>query len=673
MKNSLLLLVSLLFIVPVSAQNKASWEDYLEYLYGSGDQSAVSFQEAYSLLTELSSQPLDINTAETEDLLQIPGLDINQISDIIEYREKYGKLKDIHELSLIPSIDDRLRDYLFSFLYVAEIEPRKWYSRESLKYGISHLKHQILLTGSFPTYAKDKTYLGDNTKHSLRYSVGMGEKVKFNITGGKSVGENFFTQNNRWGYDSYTYNLSIRQLGVFKQIILGTFRGQFGMGLTMNNTYTLSKQSMLSAIGRISSVFSPYSGTSDEKYFQGGAVALQLPCNLSISAFVSYRNADATLNADNSMSTIITTGYHRTKNEIEKKNNISIFTTGAHVRYGKTFGGDFDWSVGTSVVYTNFSNLLNPIYTKKNTLPTSQLYRFYYPSGNNIYNIGVDYRLRWRFLSLIGETAYSGRADNTRYGKSKGNGTPVATLNSLIWRANGKMTLTAVQRYYSYRYQAFYGRAFGENSSVTNESGIYGGLHYEVLRNLTLDFYTDYAYFAWYRYQHGPGTYSWDNCIQATVDMGKNWTLSTRYRYKTKDSNSHKIRVIANYAGTRWQLRSHVEGSIVTKTKERNNGIIVSGSANYKISERCDIYGMGAFFSTDGYDSRLYAYEKGLMYNSSYPSYWGRGVHGALMVKGLLTKWLTAIGKVSTIYTSATSTKKSTTKTLIEAQLQVVL
>ena len=616
---------------------------------------------------------MDINTAETDDFLQIPGLDINQISDIIEYREKYGKLKDIHELSLIPSIDDRLRDYLISFLYVAEIEPRKWYSRESLKYGIRHLKHQILLTGSFPTYAKDKTYLGDNTKHSLRYSVGMGENVKFNITGGKSVGENFFTQNNRWGYDSYTYNLSIRQLGVFKQIILGTFRGQFGMGLTMNNTYTPSKQSMLSAIGRISSVFSPYSGTSDEKYFQGGAVALQLPCNLSISAFVSYRNADATLNADNSMSTIITTGYHRTKNEIEKKNNISIFTTGAHVRYGKTFGGDFDWSVGTSVVYTKFSNLLNPIYTKKNTLSTSQLYRFYHPSGNSTYNIGVDYRIRWRSLSLIGETGYSGRTDNTRYGKLKGNGTPVATLNSLIWRANGKMTLTAVQRYYSYRYQAFYGRAFGENSSVTNESGIYGGLHYEVLRNLTLDFYTDYAYFAWYRYQHGPGTYSWDNCIQATVDMGKNWTLSTRYRYKTKDGNSHKIRVIANYAGTRWQLRSHVEGSIVKKTKERNNGIIVSGSASYKISERCDIYGMGAFFSTDGYDSRLYAYEKGLIYNSSYPSYWGRGIHGVLMVKGKLTKWLTAVGKASTTYTSATSKSKTTTKTLIEAQLQVVL
>ena len=673
MKNSLFLLVALFFVVPIAAQNNASWENYLEYLYENSEQSAVSFQEAYSLLTELASQPLDVNTAETEDFLQIPGLDINQISDIIEYREKYGKLKDIYELSLIPSIDDRLRDYLFSFLYVAEVEPRKWYSREALKYGIRHLKHRILLTGSFPTYAKDETYLGDNTKHSLRYSVGMGEKMKFNITGGKSIGEHFFAQNNRWGYDSYTYNLSIRQLGVFKQIILGTFRGKFGMGLTMNNTYSLSKQNMLSAIGRISSVFSPYSGTSDEKYFQGGAVALQLPCNLSISAFVSYRNADATLNADNSISTILTTGYHRTKGEIEKKNNISIFTTGAHVKYGKIVGGDFDWSVGTSVVYTKFSNLLNPIYTQKESVSSSQLYRFYHPSGNSTYNIGVDYRLRWHSLSLIGETAYSGRVDNTQYGKSKGNGVPVATLNSLIWRANGKMTLTAVQRYYSYRYQAFYGSAFGENSAVTNESGIYGGLHYEVLRNLTLDFYTDYAYFAWYRYQHGPGTYSWDNCIQATVDMGKNWTLSARYRFKTKDSDTHKIRVIANYTGVKWQLRSHVEGNIVGTSKERSNGIIVSGSAGYKMSERWNIYGMGAFFNTDGYDSRMYAYEQGLMYNSSYPSYWGRGIHGVLMVKGQLTKWLAAIGKVSTTYTSATSKNKSKMKTLIEAQLQVVL
>ena len=671
MKNSLFLFVLLLFVVPATAQNSASWEDYLEYLYENSENSAVSFQEAYSLLTELSSQPLDINTAETEDLLQIPGLDINQISDIIEYREKYGNLKDIHELSLIPSIDDRLRNYLFSFLYVAEAEPRKWYSSDALKYGIHHLKHRILLTGGFPTYAKDDTYLGDNTKHSVRYSVGMGENVKFNITGGKSVGEPFFTQNNKWGYDSYTYNLSIRKLGIFRQIVLGTFRGQFGMGLTMNNTYTLSKLNMLSAIGRTSSIFSPYSGTSDEKYFQGAAIALQLPCNLSISAFVSYRSADATLNADNSISTVLTTGYHRTKTEIEKKNNINLFTTGGHVKYSKIVGGDFDWSVGTSIVYTKFSDILNPVYTKNPALSTSQLYRFYYPSGSSTYNFGVDYRMRWRSLSLTGETAFSGRADNTWYGRQKNDALPLATLNSLIWRASGKVTLTAVQRYYSYRYQAFYGSAFGENSSVTNESGIYGGIHYEASRRLSLDLYTDYAYFAWYRYHHEPGTYSWDNCAQATVDMGRQWTLSVRYRYKMKDNNVHKTRIIANYSGKRLQLRSHVEGTLLGNDASKKEGFVASQSAGYTFSDRWKVQGLVAYFSTDDYNSRVYIYETGLMYNFSYPSFWDTGVHGMVMVTCKLAKWLTAVAKVSTTTTFATSEKPSNSKTLIEGQLQI--
>ncbi len=657
----------------MAAQKNASWETYLEYLYENSENSAVSFQEAYNLLTELASQPLDVNTAETEDLLQIPGLSINQISDIIEYREKYGNLRDIHELSLIPSIDDRLRDYLFAFLYVADKEPRKWYSREALKYGIRHLNHQILLTGSFPTYEKNALYLGDNTKHSLRYSVGMGENVKFNITGGKSVGEHFFTRPNRLGYDSYTYNLSIRRLGIFKQIILGTFRGKFGMGLTLNNTYRLNKQGMLSAVGRLSSVFSPYSGTSDEKYLQGAAVAIQLPCGISVAALASYRYADATLNADNSISTVLTNGYHRTKSEIARKNNISIFTLGGHVKYGKITEKGVDWSVGASVVYTHFSNFLNPIYTKKTTLPASLLYRYYYPSGNSTYNIGIDYRLRWRTLTLTGETAYSGREDDSRYGKLKSGGTPIATLNSLVWRTSGKITLMAVQRYYSYRYHAFYGSAFGENSAVTNESGIYGGLHYEPLRNLTIDLYTDYAYFAWYRYLRAPGTYSWDNCLQATVNMGKGWTLSTRYRFKTKDNDTHRIRVIANYEGIRWKLKTNVEGSFVGKTAARSNGIIVSESASYNISDRWNICGMGAFFNTDGYDSRLYAYEPGLMYNLSYPSYWGRGVHAMLMLKGKLTKWLTAVGKISTTHTAANSKSAATTKTLIEAQLQLRL
>ena len=667
--GSLLLLLFLPLSLPAQ-----SWEGYLEYLFeDNGESSAVTFQEAYDYLSELSSNPLDINTVETEDLTPIPGLNINQISDIIEFRQKYGRIRDIHELSLIPSIDDRLRDYLYCFLYVADSTPQKWYSKEALKKGLKHLNHRILLTGSFPTYPQDDTYLGDNTRHSIRYTVGMGEHIKFNITGGKGIGEPFFNRCNNLGYDSYTYNLSIRRLGIFKQLILGTFKGQFGMGLTMNNTFTVSKQNMLSAIGKISSTFSPYSGTSDEKHFQGAALTLQCSDNIEVSAFVSYRYADATLNADNTISTIQTNGYHRTKAEIEKKNNISLFSAGSHVSYGRTTEGGVEWSIGSSFVYTGFSSVLNPVFSKDGAVKQSQFYRLYSPSGRSTYNVGLDYRLRWRDLNFAGETAFSDRNDNTPHAAKKRNGMPLATINSIAWRASGKVTLTAVQRYYAYQYQSYYGRSFGENSSVTNESGIYGGVHYEASRRLTLDLYTDYAYFPWYRYHQPSGTYSWDNCAQATIDMGRTWTLSVRYRFKTKSNDVHKTRIIANYSGEKLQLRSHIEGTLLGKDNDKKDGFIASQSVGYAFSGRWKIQGLAAYFNTDSYDSRVYVYEPGLMYNFSYPSFWDKGVHGMLMVSCKIASWITAIAKVSHTCTFATSEKSPNNKTLIESQLQIRL
>lgn len=655
------------------AQNTKSWEGYLEYLFEDGESSAASFQEAYDYLSELSSNPLDINTVETQDLTPIPGLNINQISDIIEFREKYGRIRDIHELSLIPSIDDRLRDYLYSFLYVADSIPQKWYSKEAIKKSLKHLNHRILLTGSFPTYPQNDTYLGDNTRHSIRYTLGMGEHVKFNITGGKGIGEPFFSRCNNLGYDSYTYNLSIRRLGIFKQLILGTFKGQFGMGLTMNNTFAVSKQNMLSAIGKISSTFSPYSGTSDEKYFQGAAMTLQCSDNIEVSAFVSYRKADATLNANGTISTIKTGGYHRTKTEIDRKNNISLFSAGGHVGYGRTTQGGVEWGIGSSFVYTGFSSDLDPVFSKDGKVTQSKLYRLYSPSGRSTFNAGLDYRLRWRDLSIAGETAFSGRNDNTSHAAMKKNGVPLATINSIGWRANGKLTLTAVQRYYAYEYQSYYGRSFGENSSVTNESGIYGGVHYEASRRLILDFYTDYAYFPWYRYRQLSGTYSWENCAQATIDMGRKWTLSVRYRFKTKSDDTHKTRIIANYGGEKLQLRSHIEGTLLGSKGNKKDGFIASQSIGYIFSNRWKVQGLAAYFSTDDYYSRVYVYEPGLMYNFSYPSFWEKGMHSMLMVSCKIASWITAVAKVSNTYTFATSKKSSNSKTLIESQLQIRL
>lgn len=73
-------------------------------------------------------------------------------------------------------------------------------------------------------------------------------------------------------------------------------------------------------MGRGGSNIRAHSSTSDGNYLQGAAGTFTIAKGLDLSLFVSYRKFDATLNkGDSTISTILNSGYHRTKTELDKK------------------------------------------------------------------------------------------------------------------------------------------------------------------------------------------------------------------------------------------------------------------------------------------------------------------------------------------------------------------
>lgn len=666
----------LLATCTVAEAQQGDWQQFLAELYENDEEAVLSMEDAYEHLTELAGQPLDINTVEQEDLLQIPGLNPEQINDILEYRHRYGRLRSMEELAMIESIGPRMRLYLSNFLTVEDPYSQPWYKGKRLKESLHHLQHQIALTMQTPTYyragdmrAPVRTWLGDNkyagkylgdpVKHSVRYSVSMDKHVVLNLTGSKTAGEPFGGEHNRYGYDSYAYNLSIRQLGVFRQIIVGQFRGQFGMGLTLNNNFTIGKQGMLSSMGRRLSVFTPHSSTSDSKHFQGLATTVALTRRMALAAFLSYRKIDATLNKDSTISTILTSGYHRTLTEMNKKNNAAQMTTGVHIGYEHP-----SWGAGVSAVYTWLNRNINPTYSKNNVVSKGKMYRLYYPRGNRFWNIGIDYHYRWRELSLSGETATDNELN-------------IATVNSATWRSPWRITFMALQRYYSYKYNALYGSSFGESSVVKNESGLYIGAQWAARHNLTLDIYSDIAYFPWLKYRVSNSSYSWDNSLTGTLSKEK-WIFSLRYRIKMRQGdmtvNSQKrlitktdqhLRFLAVLNGDRWSTRTHMEACALS-FDNKSKGFILAQSVGYQFSVissdktvrqnfrekdkdtgKLQLYALAAWFNTDDYDSRLYTYERGMRYSFGSTSYYGKGIHAAFMTKYVLANWCTALCKIA--------------------------
>lgn len=625
----LLPLVPLLFLC-LAASAQDDWEETFYHLVEEEDIESTDYEAAYEMLGELASHRMNINTARREDLERIPFLTADEIEDICAYLYRHGDMMTIDELAMIGSIDYNKRMLLQQFLYVGDRPADRFPSLDDI---LRHGKHELLFTAKIPAYERegDKNgYLGYQYKHNIRYNFRYGDRVHFGIVGAQDAGEPFFADKNKAGYDFYSFYLLIRRLGCFKTIAVGKYRVEFGMGLVINNGFSLGKTYMLSSLGRTGNTIRAHSSTRQGDYMQGAAATIAIAEGLEASAFVSYRGIDGTLNGDSTIATIITTGYHRTETEMSKKNNARRTTVGGNMRY--TWRG---FHVGVTGVYTSLSRDLQP--------KTSSLYRHYYAAGNDFYNVGVNYGYTGGRLTFNGETA-------------TGDCGAVATVNAVGVRLGATLDVTAVQRFYSMRYYSLYARSFSEGGSVQNESGVYGGLRWRPSRSLTVTVYTDYAYFPWPRYYTSSRSHSWDNMLTTVYTPGK-WTFYARYRYKMRERDTseaplmawrreHKGRVYASYKGTRLSLKTQVDIACVSH-EESSRGWMITQSAGYTL-RRLRLYASAGYFNTDDYNSRVYNYERGMLYSYNNSSYYGEGIRYSLLLRSDISDRLTINCKVGT-------------------------
>ena len=159
-------------------------------------------------------------------------------------------------------------------------------------------------------------------------------------------------------------------MGHLETLVLGNFRTSMGMGMVMNNSFGLGKIAVLQNLGRNATGLRTHSSRS-EGYLQGVGATINYGRGIRTTAFVSYAPIDATLNNDGSARTILTSGYHRTETEMEKKHNMHVFKTGGTLRYdvGRMH-------IALNALYNHLDRELRP--NKK------QMYNYYKPEGINL-------------------------------------------------------------------------------------------------------------------------------------------------------------------------------------------------------------------------------------------------------------------------------------------------
>lgn len=615
------------------------WQQLLSDLSSSEDFEHVAWQDYEEDLEEMAQHPVNLNTATREELERIPFLTASQVEDILFYIYRYGQLKSMSELTLISSIDWYQRQLMSCFFFVADDGSKPAFP--SLKNIAQYGKHEVMGMLKVPFYERKGDasgtdgYLGYPYKHGLRYQFRYGNSVKLGFVASQDAGEPFFGGRNTMGYDFYSFYLQVKNLGRWKNITLGRYRLNVGLGLILNNDFGFGKFSALTSLGRSSScIIRGHSSRSSANYLQGAAATYTLLKGLELTGFLSYRQIDATLSADGGgIKTILKTGLHRTVNEIAKQKIASNTLVGGNISYRHQ-----GWHIGGTAFYTSFSLPLTP--------NKSQLYKRFAPEGNAFWNASISYGYISHRLTLSGETA-------------TGDCGSIATLNAASYLCSDHFTLMALHRFYSARYYSLFSNSFSEGSDVQDENGVYLGFTWIPAHHWSITAYSDFAYFAWPKYQTRESTQSWDNLVNILFQPSRVLTVGGRFRYKDKaGTTTGRLRLYATISQKRWSAKTSLDYTMSqTESAMKNEGDELS--KGYMVSEHIGwewkwkqlkgtLRGCLGYFHTSDFASRIYAYEPGLLYQMSFGSYYGEGIRYALVARSEIGSHLLLIAKLGT-------------------------
>lgn len=655
MKNSTLFYLTtvllICFSLKISAQQidpkNTEWMQYLEELTASEEENLEQIEILFDELSYLSENPIHLNQTNQKELQRLPFLSPIQIENLLYHIYKFGPLVDIYELKNVESIDFQTLTYLLPFVYISDLEVKNTFDWKNI---FTQTKQEVIFRSDYTFQEKagykkapteeieenpNKYYLGEPYYLSLRYNFQHKDLIQFGLSTEKDAGESFWNKYHK-GFDFYTFNLNIRNIGILKSLHLGNYRIAFGQGLVMNTNFSMRQTSDVTNIEQKNNGIRRHVSTSESNYFSGIAGTLSLK-NTDIDLFYSQRNWDA--NADSlNIYTFKTDGYHRVPNDLNKRKMAKVNTMGIHSQWRNE-----DIIIGGSFVAYDFGG--------KTFNPEYQPYNHFYLRDKNFFNAGIHYGYYHRRFSFAGETAID---KNQK----------VATLNHLSISPSSKTGLVISYRHYAKDYNAFYGNAFGESSAVRNEQGLYSGVYFYPSSSWNISLSFDVFYFPWLRY--GVNSPSKGSSLLADIQYRRNKQLKFlfRYRFKEKEKNrfsetgretfilpyqQHRFRLQTDYEQSQSiHFRTQLDYNIYSEKEDMEMAwSITQQMSKTLVKPDLQISGAIGYFHTDSWNTRISIYEKNILYAFSFPNYYGKGLRSYFFVRFKPIKALSIYLKLS--------------------------
>lgn len=634
-----LIMVNLLRSVAQQFEHYNPEEELLELLSEELGEN-VDVSEALDKLSGFLKKPLNLNLATESDLVDLLFLNAQQISSLLAHRHQSGNFISLLELQAIPGFTPQTVVLLRYFVTVQSASSLKNTSFKNMffrdenslmiRYGRILQKQQ----GYTITDETRSRYLGDANRYALRYRWNFENRIKIALNAEKDAGEPFFAENQRYGFDFYSGNIEFNEINKYvKKLVLGDYALQFGQGLISWNGLSFGKGAWIGSVAKQGVGLKGYTSLNENNFQRGVSVNLASG-KWSWTPFLAYNSlsgrVEETALGQLVISTISLSGLHRTPTEQSYRNQVKQFVYGSNIGFQHK---------RLKLGFTYMGTRLNGEKLKGTAM--RNFYDFY---GQELHQIGINYQANIKGYYVFGEVAHSIN-------------TGIASINGVIASLHPKISLFATYRNYSRDYHSFFAQSLGDGSSVSNEEGLYGGLSFHPSRKVEWINYVDVFRSSWLRYRADLPSEGSDFLSQFSYIWHKKGKLTFRYRYRLKQENfdkelkiTHTLAYLDRHQGRidfqykfndKWSIRTRSEYSFFEKEiTSKSQGILIYQDLFWKGMSKLQLNLRAAYFNTDDYDSRIYAYENDVLYASSFPMYYDKGLRGYLNLRWRITrKW----------------------------------
>jgi len=594
----------------------------------------LDYTNLFEDLAYYFEHPLNLNSAEIDELREIHLLTDVQINNLQKHIARYGDLRSIYELQAVEDFDLPTIRSLTWFTTVEPVLSLQNFSmsefwRESTHDLFIRYKRNLQLQEGFlpdpetgiPDYAGSPDYLYS------RYRLNYKKSFRAGFTLEKDAGESL-----EKGPDFYSAHAMYSGQTWLRRLVVGDFQALFGQGLTCWNGLAFGKSPFISNVKRNGIGLRPYSSVQEANFFRGGGITVGRK-DIELTAFVSDKRVDG--NVDESADSVLTDdefilsslplgGLHRTESEIANKNLVREQVYGGNLKYTHRL-----FSVGLTAQQSRIDAQL---------LPTGDLYSMYRFSGSENTVVGADYQAVLGNANFFGEVA---RSANGAF----------SFINGFVAALHPNLTASAVWRHFEKDFQNTKANVFGENSlTASNERGLYTGIQANLTSKITLTTYADMVRYPWLRYRVDAPSVATDYLAQLNYKPDKKNEFYLRYRRRNNMQNgASEDFIITAPVGTlqeNWrinatyqvhpnvQLRSRAEWSLFSKENEESRGFVIYQDINYKrLGSKATFTLRYAIMDCPDWDARIYAYENDVLYAFSILPYTGSGSRVYGMVK----------------------------------------